>query len=227
MKVYAVPRRIDGFFFDIDNTLYSDSGYNDHQYQVLYDALADKLGVEHAALRREVETWRNEQQKLNGGRRPSLGNSFVRWGTNISQSISWRSQYIKPEAYLSRDPRLIQSLERLRGDHRRLVAVTNNPSDIGWRTLTCLGVANLFTSVVGLDDAGASKPDSPHFVLALQRIGREPQGVLAVGDRYSVDVEPAMKLGCGGVVVDGVEDVYALPELILCSPGETGEAGHV
>jgi phosphoglycolate phosphatase/putative hydrolase of the HAD superfamily len=34
-----------------------------------------------------------------------------------------------------------------------------------------------------------------------------------VGDRYDIDITLPLELGMGGVLVDGVEDVYRLPEI--------------
>jgi phosphoglycolate phosphatase/putative hydrolase of the HAD superfamily len=31
-----------------------------------------------------------------------------------------------------------------------------------------------------------------------------------VGDRYDVDIAPALELGMGGILVEGVEEVYSL-----------------
>jgi phosphoglycolate phosphatase/putative hydrolase of the HAD superfamily len=35
-----------------------------------------------------------------------------------------------------------------------------------------------------------------------------------VGDRYDIDIALPLELGMGGILVDGVEDVYRLPALI-------------
>jgi phosphoglycolate phosphatase/putative hydrolase of the HAD superfamily len=117
-----------------------------------------------------------------------------------------------------------------------LVALTNNPRSVGEATLEALGVADLFARVVGLDDTMKSKPAREPFLLAarhaLAGLGTELPGMgtelpgtgtelgtgfadcLAVGDRYEVDLAIPLELGMGAVLVDGVEDVYGLPELI-------------
>ena len=72
-------------------------------------------------------------------------------------------------------------------------------------------MGELFSIVVGLDTFGVSKPHRAPFERAAEAMRREPRFCLAVGDRYDLDVAPALELGMGGVLVDGVEDVYALP----------------
>jgi phosphoglycolate phosphatase/putative hydrolase of the HAD superfamily len=42
-----------------------------------------------------------------------------------------------------------------------------------------------------------------------------PESCLSVGDRYDIDIALPLELGMGGILVDGVEDVYRLPELLL------------
>ena len=37
---------------------------------------------------------------------------------------------------------------------------------------------------------------------------------LSVGDRYDIDIALPLELGMGGILVDGVEDVYRLPEIL-------------
>ena len=37
---------------------------------------------------------------------------------------------------------------------------------------------------------------------------------LSVGDRYDIDLALPLELGMGAVLVQGVEDVYRLPELL-------------
>ncbi len=214
MEVFSLPETVSGLFFDIDGTLYNHREYEEHQYAVLYDALALSIGRPVDSLRLEIETWRADQTP-----KPSLGTAFARWGAEIPLSVTWRSRYITPEDYLHHDPQLRKTLDSLLigpadGPARVMVAVTNNPSDVGWRTLRCLGVEDCFSAVVGLDSAGGSKPDSRHFDIALELAGVEPAEGLSVGDRYEIDIVPALKRGMGGVLVGSMEDVYTLSDLL-------------
>ena len=44
--------------------------------------------------------------------------------------------------------------------------------------------------------------------MALQKMGVEAKNCVAVGDRFNIDIELPVKMGMGGILVDGVEDVY-------------------
>ncbi|AHC15068.1 HAD family hydrolase [Salinispira pacifica] len=229
MKIFSIPRTIDLICFDIDSTLYTHVEYAAHQYDVLYAALSRHLGQDVEELRQEIEAWRKQQAGGSEGNKPSLGTAFTRFGADISLSIRWRSEFIRPEDFLNEDIRLRKTLEILASPEHRsppadaprgrgtgngveFAAVTNNPTDIARRTLRRLGVDKYFSRIVGLDTAGESKPRSRHYDIALK--STDPANSLAVGDRYHVDIQPALERNMGAVLVDGVEDVYHLPEAI-------------
>jgi len=97
------------------------------------------------------------------------------------------------------------SLEELVSGH------AGDPADVAERTLDVLGVRSLFPRVIGLDEAGHSKPHPAAFDIAYGVLGRDPSQVVAVGDRYAVDLEVPLSRGSGGVLVESMDDVYALP----------------
>lgn len=70
-----------------------------------------------------------------------------------------------------------------------------------------------FKAVVGLDSTLKSKPETEPFELALRLLDLRPEVCLSIGDRFDVDLAPALALGMGGILVTGVEDVYRLPEI--------------
>jgi phosphoglycolate phosphatase/putative hydrolase of the HAD superfamily len=75
-------------------------------------------------------------------------------------------------------------------------------------------VADLIEVLVGLDTCNLSKPAKEPFVLAAQKSGTNPASIVSVGDRYDLDLAPALELGMGGILVRGVADVYRLPDLL-------------
>ena len=50
--------------------------------------------------------------------------------------------------------------------------------------------------------------------MAAEAAGAEPERCLSVGDRYDIDIALPLELGMGGILVDGVEDVYGIPDLL-------------
>jgi len=210
MRLFALPDLVRGIVFDIDGTLYTNDAYAGGQIRVLIERLAERRGVDADAMEAEVEAYRRRWSAEHEGKKISLGNAFVAFGVSIQESVRWREELIEPEAFLKADPRLRETL-RAFGPGVAFSAVTNNPASVGKRTLAALGVEDFFSVVVGLDTFGVSKPHRAPFERVAEVMGREPRSCLAVGDRYDLDVAPALELGMGGVLVDGVEDVYTLP----------------
>ena len=169
-----------------------------------------------------------------GAQTTSLGNAMAYLGVDMATSVAWRERLIEPGRFLGTDPYLRQTLLWLGDAGLTLVALTNNPRSVGEATLQALGVADLFTRVVGLDDTMKSKPAREPFLLAaghaiasgptgsgsgtaLHGLDTEPGDLavwLAVGDRYDVDLAVPLELGMGAVLVDGVQDVHLIPDLI-------------
>jgi phosphoglycolate phosphatase/putative hydrolase of the HAD superfamily len=99
-----------------------------------------------------------------------------------------------------------------------LALVSNNPRSVVEASLACLDVGSAFELAIGLDDSLRSKPDPASFILALSRLGLGAESCLSIGDRYDVDIAPALGLGMGAILVDGVEDVYRLPDCLQLDP---------
>ncbi len=41
-----------------------------------------------------------------------------------------------------------------------------------------------------------------------------PETCVSIGDRYDIDLDIPLQMGMGGILVNGVEDVYCLPKLL-------------
>ena len=211
MYLYALPSTILGLAFDIDKTLYDHDEYANHQVEILIQRLAWERDEDPAVTRLAIEQWRSSYAEAHGGVRQSLGNTFAALGIPLATSVLWREQLIDPGAFLEKDTRLTDALIRLSGQYR-LAAVTNNPVAVGRATLEALGVHHHFSVVVGLDTTMQSKPNPAPYARASELLALEPSSMVSIGDRYDIDIAPALMLGMGGILVSGVRDVYTLPE---------------
>lgn len=214
MTVYRVPERLAAVLFDVDGTLYSHEGYARSQGELLVRELARVRGSSYGDAAAEVERARADYAAAHGGAATSLGNAMAALGVDLATSVAWRERLLEPRRYLAADGRLRSALSALRARGLVLEAVTNNPRSVGEATLDALGVADLFSRVVGLDDTMRSKPAREPYELAAALAGAAFADCLSVGDRYDVDLAVPLAMGMGGVLVDGVSDVYALPELL-------------
>lgn len=212
-RLYNVPSDIKAIIFDIDSTLYTNAAYAFEQVDCQVRRFASLRGITNEEARRMVADYRKKYAAENGGKKVSLSNTLRSFGVSIEQSVQWRRELIEPADFLGPDKKLQEALAALSRRYK-LLCVTNNPLLPAQKTLDALGVADLMEVLVGLDTCNLSKPAKEPFERAAKEAGVPFDKIISVGDRYDLDLAPALELGMGGVLVRGVEDVYRLPELI-------------
>lgn len=213
MRIVALPRSPKALLLDFDSTLYTNPAYASFQTDVLVERLARERGEDLASTKAVLDTLK-AKMRAEGAAATSLGNLFLELGISIETSVAWREALIDPFDWLYPDPALGIALDRL-GAAFALALVTNNPVSVGRRGLAALGIDSRIGCVVGLDSTGRSKPDPAPYALAASMLGVEAGDCVSVGDRHDVDIAPALALGMGAILVDGVEDVIRLPELLI------------
>ena len=212
-RFYNVPSDIKAIIFDIDSTLYTNAAYAFEQVDCQVRRFASLRGITNDQARKMVADYRKKYAAENGGKKVSLSNTLRSFGVSIEQSVQWRRELIEPADFLGPDKKLQEALAAL-GRRYKLLCVTNNPILPAQKTLDALGVSDLIEVLVGLDTCNLSKPAKEPFERAAKEAGVPFDKIISVGDRYDLDLAPALELGMGGVLVRGVEDVYRLPELI-------------
>jgi phosphoglycolate phosphatase/putative hydrolase of the HAD superfamily len=210
MQIYSLPPDIRGLMFDMDLTLYRNDAYYTSQRTNQIQLAAEELGLSVEEFSLRLEAWEEEFRQRHG-KSPSLGNALLgAFDYPIAHSVELRRRAARPQDYLQADSRLNETLDALSRKYR-LILVTNNPSDVAERTLAVLGVRDWFPRIVGLELAGHSKPHPAAFEIGYRELGLDPAQVVAVGDRYAVDLEVPLSRGSGGILVESMEDVYVLP----------------
>jgi putative hydrolase of the HAD superfamily len=117
-----------------------------------------------------------------------------------AHAASLYEELSKPERY-ALFPDALPALRALRGEGYRLGIVSNFEAWLGV-LLERLGVLPLVDVVVVSGVEGIEKPDPEIFRRALARLGVAPERAVYVGDNPRVDVEPALALGMGAILVD-------------------------
>ena len=218
MQTFNLPEKATCLIFDIDSTLYTCPEYADEQIDCQIRHFADLRGMTHEDARKLIADARKKYAAEHNGKRISLGNLFTTFGITIEESIAWRSALVHPEQYLSRDEELISVLSALKKDFH-LICVTNNPVAPAVKTLEVLGIADLIEVTIGLDTCKKSKPAREMLEYAASVAGADFSECISVGDRFDIDVALPLEMGMGGILVNGVEEVYELPEIV--KPAET------
>ena len=212
MKTWSLPEQPRGLLFDLDSTLYSHAAYARFQNDVLVRRLARERGEAESSVTELVKEVRDRRRRATGAE-TSLGNIFLELGVPIETSGRWRQELIVPADWLEADPRLREALTLL-GRRYSIALLTNNPRSVGEASLVALGVRDLFSQVLGLDDSYRSKPDPEPFRLSFSKLGLEACDCISIGDRLDVDIEPALALGAGGILVESVSEVHGLPDFL-------------
>ena len=207
MKTYNIPETVKGIIFDIDGTLYTSEAYVFEQVDVQIRHFAKLKSISVEAARKMVEEYKTKWAETHNGEKISLAKTMAAFGIPVAESILWRKKLIKPEKFLHRDEKLVKTIESLKSKYK-IICVTNNPVFTARKTLEAIGISEFFPEIIGLDSTGLSKPHYLPFSMALQKMGVEAKNCVAVGDRFNIDIELPVKMGMGGILVDGVEDVY-------------------
>lgn len=213
MKIYKIPDYLSCIIFDIDSTLYTNDTYAKEQVAIQLRHFAQLRNSSYEETRDMVEAHRANHSKTHN-KKLSLGNALTHFGIPITESIRWRETLLEPALFLSADSKLQETLTLL-SRYFTLIAVTNNPVLPARKTLDALGVSDFFPHLIGLDTTGVSKPHIQPFLAAAMQTNTKKENCLSVGDRYDIDIALPLELGMGGILVDGVEDVYTLPEILL------------
>lgn len=220
MKIYKIPSDLRAFIFDIDSTLYTNQAYAFEQVDCQVRQFAKERGISADEARRMVAEYRKQFAAEHNGSKVSLGNTLLSFGVPIEQSVQWRRELLEPADFLRRDEKLIVELKILQKKYQ-LICVTNNPVLPARKTLDALGISEFFPEIVGLDTCFKSKPALEPFETAVERLskssesGIKAENCIAIGDRYDMDIALPLKMGMGGILVNGVEEVYQIHKNVL------------
>ena len=212
MKIFSLPSKITALIFDMDLTLYSNAEYGKVQIDNLITIAGKARGLSPEQTKAAIAAARETWAAANGGKKRSLSSIILSWGFTMEDNVRWRETAYEPEKYLCRDDQLRKTLLAL--SPFKLGIVTNNPVSIAKRTLASLGVEDLFSAVTGLDTLMIAKPHRLPFSKIAGSLQADPETCVSIGDRFEIDLEIPLEMGMGGILVDGVEDVYALPDLL-------------
>lgn len=115
-------------------------------------------------------------------------------GISISEAAIEMEAHFDRRDYLKRDERLITLFGQLHGFRHFILA--NGVVRRHLETLQVLGIpASTFEEIVTSEVTGVTKPHEKGFLYILEKTGLPPSSHLMIGDRETVDLIPAKKLG--------------------------------
>ena len=214
MKVYHLPVEIKALAFDMDLTLYTNTEYAQYQIDCLIERLGEMRGQSFSSLKSEIDATREEWKNSNDGKTLSFSKILNGYGISTEKIALWRNELLEPERFISKDTALNETLEKL-SKHFFLGLVTNNPVLVALKTIAALGVQEYFPAIIGLDTCMVSKPHEKPYLKFLELSAMQVESCVSIGDRFDVDLDIPLKMGMGAILVNGVEDVYELPSILL------------
>ena len=213
MEKFNLPQNPTTLIFDIDGTLYTSAEFVQEQIDVQVRHWADINGMSHEDARKKIADFRKKYAAENDGKKISLGNVFLNFGVDIDTSIRWRIELLKPENFLKPNEELKTALEKA-SEKFTLIAVTNNPVEAARKTLAVLGLDKIIPEIIGLDTCRKSKPAKEILDITLERTGAKAEECISIGDRYDIDLSLPVKMGMGGVLVNGADEVIEFLETL-------------
>lgn len=200
-------------FFDLDGTLYCSPVIREKFAEAAAVTLKKYKRVSLDSARQLIH---NMRQQLLLRYKDGVPYTMALQAFGISID-SWHKEniaYFDPRDCLEKDDRLRQCLAALR-TKCRLAVLTNNNATQTQRTLEALGVREMFDEVFTYNTFKLLKPDPLFLHKALERCGVRPDECLFIGDRYSIDLEPAASLGMHICEVRGPEDIYDMYDTVM------------
>lgn len=130
--------------------------------------IRDMIGDGAMALIRKGHAWHG--QDVDESELPRLWQSF----------IDFYIAHICDTSHLYEGAR--EALNMLQTTGAVLAVCTNKTQDLAERVLTGLGIANMFTVIVGADAVPSKKPDGDHILRTVERAHGDPAKAIMIGD---------------------------------------------
>lgn len=118
---------------------------------------------------------------------------------------AYREFYAPLHSELEAFPGMLDLLERLDGEGRRLGIVSAKRGDIVQLAFDALGFGHVMDVVVGSDEAPRGKPYPDQILVALERLGADPDDTAYVGDApFDIAAAKAAGVHAIGVTWGGI-----------------------
>jgi pyrophosphatase PpaX len=118
---------------------------------------------------------------------------------------AYRAFYAPLHSELEAFPGMLELLRTLDGEGRKLGVVSAKRGDIVQLAFDALGFGELMDVVVGSDEAPRGKPHPDQILVALERLGADPDGTAYVGDApFDIAAAKAAGVHAIGVTWGGI-----------------------
>lgn len=194
--------------FDLDGTLYVSDRLDEKIRHAVCEYAGSLKGISPEAaadLIRETRERLSQEQ----GMEVTLSSVCEELGGDLAGFHQAITPKVHPEAYLTRDDRVVRLVTNLAARYDLYIYTNNNP-DLTGRIMNLLGISGLFREVFTIENFRRPKPDRSALERLFSAIDRHPVECLFVGDRYDVDLRVPAEMGSAVFLVTGVQELLKL-----------------
>ena len=225
-KVIAQPKAV---IFDTDNTRYPYMPAHNEATREVENKVEKLLGIEKLIFRKAFKEARIEIKSRLGNVASSHSRLLymqrtiekLQLGTRILMTLDLEQTYWR--TFLSNCklfPGVLDFIYLLKSKGVITANITDLTAQIQFRKLVYFGLDEFFDYVVTSEEAGADKPDSRPFNVALEKLKLNPKDIWMIGDSASNDMVGAHNAGMYKIqkVHTGVnvqKSVEARPDIVF------------
>lgn len=198
-----------GIVFDLDGTLYDAPGVDAENRSAALEAISEFLAISENDAKILLE----RTQQTNGV--TSISRALFIIGVPDSIFLKYQLENLHPERHINSDPLLVGLIRQAMGEYK-IALYTNTRRELVPRIIKCIGfLGDEFDVVVAGGDAREPKPSIFELQKVVERLGVSPADCFAVGDRWAVDLAPAVSIGMTPIHVNSRDELVEWLQLVI------------
>ncbi|MEE6245965.1 MAG: HAD family hydrolase, partial [Thermoproteota archaeon] len=213
---------IKGIILDLDGTLLNNNSYY-RKFEEIYP------GVIRSLLDEDENTINDKINYVHNNSVYGFTKSIREIGINSEFFFMKMRDELPIRTLIRPDPKLNIILKDLTELNYSIVILTNTGKYLVYAILDSLGIdLSIFKSIITSDDTGL-KPTSEPYVYALSKLGLSAHESVYVGDRYDIEIKPAIDLGIKTIFITEndkkdadytIKDIYEIKEILKNIEGQ-------
>lgn len=194
---------------DFDGTLYSNTLYMEKYYDFAVMALKDYYGFSREEAQKIL--FANNIYPKATSTNGSITQLMLKMGMSLEEWNHYRKKNFNPKMYLSDNKIVNKKVLYEIAKTFPIFLLTNNTLKEVKELLEIMNIPEkIFVKIITADD-NEYRGDKLEGIKLISKIsGIDLQNILSVGDKFSVDIEPFIKIGGSGFLVEDPKEIEKL-----------------